>query len=126
MPENEPTMRIVNENHRTRRLAFREKNGTRHEVHFDEAGRAELEAGEAKLLIDLFEPIRKAEGPDDVAKAYLEEKPWHGVDATDAARDLAEDAGLRPEDVTGTGADGRVTKGDVERAILQDAEAGSE
>jgi pyruvate/2-oxoglutarate dehydrogenase complex dihydrolipoamide acyltransferase (E2) component len=39
------------------------------------------------------------------------------VDATDSARELATQEGVNLRDVEGTGADGRVTKGDVEDYI---------
>lgn len=39
------------------------------------------------------------------------------VDATDAARELAEDEGIDLATVEGSGKDGRITKGDVEAAI---------
>jgi len=109
-------MRVVNEHHRTRRLRFTEADETV-EVEFDAAGRAEVSDAVGARLIERYGPIRQAEGPDDVAEAYLAERPWYGVEATPAAVDLAEEAGLRPDEIEGTGEDGRITKGDVQRAI---------
>jgi pyruvate dehydrogenase E2 component (dihydrolipoamide acetyltransferase) len=42
-----------------------------------------------------------------------------GFDATDSARELASEAGLDLSSVQGTGADGRITKGDVEKALQE-------
>jgi len=43
------------------------------------------------------------------------------IDATDAAKELAEEAGIGLPEVDGTGKDGRVTKGDVKDAMSDDA-----
>jgi len=40
------------------------------------------------------------------------------IDATDAARNLAAEHGINLATITGTGADGRITKDDVEAAIV--------
>lgn len=120
-------MRIVNENHRTRRLVLRERedddprNPVQSEtaVEFDERGRAEVPEAVGRELIDRFDPIREADGPEDVSSRWEAEQagPWDGVDATDSAVELAVENGLTPDDVTGTGEDGRVLKGDVEAAL---------
>lgn len=110
------SMKLVNEKHRTRHVGF-EVEGIRHRVEFDGAGRAEVDANLGKLLVDRFDSIREAKGPDDVAAGYLEEQPWYGVDATEAAKALAEQAGIGPEDVEATGAGGRIIEKDVEKAL---------
>lgn len=48
----------------------------------------------------------------------IEDEPAE-IDATDAARELAEENGIDLADVAGTGADGRIVIGDI-RALLDD------
>lgn len=59
-----------------------------------------------------------AEIPDDVAAKY---KPWgyeaEEVSASQAARDLASEHGIDLSQVEGTGKDGSITKGDVEKLV---------
>lgn len=77
---------------------------------------------------DRFEPgdtVRESQIPKKSLKWLLEdgtiEEPT--VEASDAARKLAEAEGIDLEDVEGTGADGGVTKPDVEKAIAARAAA---
>ena len=49
-------------------------------------------------------------------------EPATTTDATDAAKALADEHGLDLATVTGTGADGRITKDDVQQAIDAQAE----
>lgn len=46
------------------------------------------------------------------------------VEATDGAKELAEATGVQLQDVAGTGAEGRITKADVEKAVENKAESG--
>lgn len=43
--------------------------------------------------------------------------PWAGIDVTEGAILLAKEHGIRPGEVTGTGAGGRILKRDVAEAI---------
>lgn len=120
-------MRIVNENLATRRLAWRERedddprNPVVDEtvVEFDAAGRAEIDDELGAELVAEYEPIREADGPDDVADQYEPDDPWADVrvDATDEAAELGREQGVEPSELTGSGEDGRILVGDVENAL---------
>jgi len=57
--------------------------------------------------------IREADYDPDVHEKWYD-KPASDVNATSGAADLASEEGVDLADVTGTGKDGRITKGDVE------------
>lgn len=51
-----------------------------------------------------------------------QENRLNEIDATDSAKELADEAGVDLGDVEGTGKDGRVTKGDVEAYVAANAD----
>lgn len=63
--------------------------------------------------VEVEEPEREEDEED---QPDLEDA-WYGTYATRAAIRLALGNDLHPDDVEGTGMEGRVTKGDVERAL---------
>lgn len=60
--------------------------------------------------------VETATEEGDTEEASLEDA-WYDVDTTNAARRMALDNNLSPDDVEGTGKDGRVIKSDVRRAL---------
>lgn len=73
-----------------------------------------IETEETASAADEVEEIAAEE--DGAEEASLEDA-WYGAHATTAARRMALENDLRPEDVEGTGKDGRIIKGDVRRAL---------
>lgn len=73
-----------------------------------EAPEAAVEAPEAEAA----EPATTGE-----AEAAQPESEVEGIEATDAARELADEHDLDLTEVEGTGQDGRILKGDVQEAI---------
>lgn len=64
--------------------------------------------------VDAFGRKIDAQGPVDApAGPNSSSRP----DATDTAKELAEEHGIDLSTVTGTGADGKITKADVEKAV---------
>lgn len=61
----------------------------------------------------------KAPPKAEAAPAEAEARPAEEVDVTDAARELAEEQGIDLASLEGTGKDGRILKGDVEKAIKE-------
>lgn len=95
------------------------QEGPPEEEGVEESG--EGEASEEASDSEGSEEGEPEEGPQEAAEGEEAEEaaedPWEGVDATDAAVALAREANLTPAQVTGTGEDGRILKGDVEDAI---------
>jgi large subunit ribosomal protein L21 len=79
------------------------------EVAAPEAGAAEAE-------------VAQPEG--EAAEAVPEAEAAPGIDITDAARKLAEENGIDLAGLEGSGAGGRILKGDVEKAIRAQADEG--
>lgn len=63
------------------------------------------------------------QNPDPNAAANADPNPPAEINASDAAKKLADENGLDLGTVTGTGANGNITKGDVETAIAAAIEA---
>lgn len=68
---------------------------------------------------EIGDTVKESEIPKKSLKWLLEDGTIElpSVEASDAARKLAEEQGIDLEDVDATGADGGVTKPDVEKAI---------
>lgn len=96
-----------------RRKGYRRKQG--HRQKFTEVRILEIDLGSAPAKPEAPEP----EAPEAKAAKPEAAEPEAAadVDITDAARELAEEHGLDLSTVEGTGVDGRILKGDVQKAI---------
>lgn len=133
-------MRIVNERIHTNALAVKVvRDGDdlraaspaddpadveRREAEFGEDGVAEVDPDFGAYLVDTFDPVREAEGPDDHAEAYT--PPSDDLEDMTVAEleDRADSLDIDAEDIEGSGADGNVVKADWIR-VIRDAEAGN-
>lgn len=82
------------------------------------APKPEAEAAEAPREAPATKPEVAKEEAAAGAEAATVEGPAE-VEITDAARDLAEEHGIDLASIEGTGKDGRILKGDVEKAIKE-------
>jgi large subunit ribosomal protein L21 len=114
---------------RKRRKGYRKKQG--HRQGFTEVRVTEITVGKAKPRPKKEEVPAAEEAviteaaaePDVVAAAEPEaEAPAAEIDITDAARTLAEENGLDLTKIEGSGAGGRILKGDVQKAIRAQAD----
>ena len=118
---------------RKRRKNYRRKQG--HRQDFTEIRVTGISVGEAKpepaARKPKREPARPAKKEPPVAEVAAAEPTAADVevsaaaaevDVTEAARKLAEEHGIDLGGITGSGAGGRILKGDVERAIRDRAE----
>lgn len=95
--------------------ARKAKKAAKAEKEAEEAAPAKPEKKAAKAK---KEPAEKAP-PKEEAAAVAEAPAAEEVDITDAARELAEEHGIDLAAIEGTGKDGRILKGDVEKAIKE-------
>ncbi len=101
---------------RKRRKGYRRKQG--HRQGFTDVRVVDIALARAKPAREtpVTEPAAKAAAAPDAAQAPEAAPP---VNVTDVARKLAEEHGLDLGAIEGTGAGGRILKGDVERAIRE-------
>ena len=93
-----------------RRKGYRRKQGHRQ-------GYTEIRILGIDLPGEEPEPELEAAPPADTVSAGTASADT--VDITAVAKELAEEHGIDPADITGTGKDGRILKGDVDRAIAE-------
>lgn len=101
-----------------RRKGYRRKQG--HRQKFTEVRILEIDLGSAPAKPEAAKPETaepEAPEPEAAKPEAAEPEAAADVDITDAARELAEEHGLDLSTVEGTGVDGRILKGDVQKAI---------
>ncbi len=100
---------------RKRRKGYRRKQG--HRQGFTEVRVVDMALARAK-------PARETPVTEPAAEAAPAPEAAPAVSVTDVARKLAEEHGLDLGAIEGTGAGGRILKGDVERAIREHGDQG--
>lgn len=82
----------------------------------------EAPAAEEAVVAEADAPTDEPEAPETEAEAEPEAEATAEIDITDAARTLAEEHGLDLAQIAGSGAGGRILKGDVQKAIRAQAD----
>lgn len=75
------------------------------------------------LLADLL-AVAEVETDEELVEGQSEEQEADSWEATDAARKLAERAGINLASIEGTGKDGRIIESDVRKLVANQEEAG--